>query len=194
MNQIGLKVKIDEKFFKDVYTYFTRNLNYFFEIIKYKNLESIGLNFDIPSPILKDENYIIAIIKFIINILILYYCNSEYKIQELIILSPMLNINGNKFLFFDRFLNDINNYDHYATIINLSIQMKFFNIKNIHKLVNKNIKILNLGDFDLFTLNHFLEEINKQSFTENSSLEKITISLNKLIIDLNDDIKLSMAK
>ena len=194
MNQIGLKVKIDEKFFKDIYTYFIRNLNYFFEILKYKNLESIGLNFDIPSPILKDENYIIAIIKFIINILILYYCNSEYKIQELIILSPMLIINGNKYLFFDRFLNDINNSDNYAKIINLSIQMKFFNIKSIHKLINKNIKILNLGDFDLFTLNNFLEEINKQSFTENSSLEKLTINLNKLLIDLNDDIKLSMAK
>ena len=146
---------------------------------------------DIPSLLLNDEKYIISIIKFILNILILHYCNTESNIEELILLSPNLSINGYKIPFFDKFLNNFNNN---KTLLSLSIQIKLFNIVNVHKLINNKLKILNIGDFDLFSLKHFIPNITKYSFCNNCSLEKISISINKSIINLNDELKLYIAQ
>ena len=187
----GLNIKIEDIVLNNIYPYFIRNLNFFLEILKNKNLKTLGINMDIPSLLLNNEKYIISIIKFILNILILHYFNTKSNIEELILLSPNLSINGYKIPFFDKFLNNINNN---KTLLSLSIQIKFFNIVNVHKLINNKLKILNIGDFDLFSLKHFIPNITKYSFCNNCSLEKISISINKSIINLNDELKLCIAQ
>ena len=184
--------KLEDIFFKNIYPNFEKFLNYFFEIIKEKNLKNLGLNINFPASIVNDEKYIIIIFKFILNIILLSIENVESCINILIILSVNLVINGNKLIFFDKFLENINNNND--TLLNLNIQMKFYNIINIHKLINNKLKILNIGDFDIFTLKHFVFNISKYNFCKNSSLEKISISLNKTITNLDDITKLFIAK
>ena len=184
--------KIEDKFFKIFYPYFERNLNYFFEIIIKKHLKTLGLNLEIPSQIVNDEKYNIIIFKFLLNILILSIDNNESTIEELIILSSNLVINGNKFIFFDKFLENINNNNN--SLKSLKIQMKFYNIINVNKLISNKLKIINIGDLDLFSLNHLVDNIDKYNFCKNSLLEQISISLNKTIIKLEDKIKLLIAK
>ena len=187
-----LNFKIEDKFFINFYPYFERNLNYFFEIIKKKNLKTLGLNLEMPSQIVNDEKYNIIIFKFILNILLLSVGNNKSTIEELIILSTNLIINGNKLIFFDEFLKNINNNNN--TLKSLKIQMKFYNIININKLVSNKLKIINIGDLDLFSLNFFIKNIDEYHFWKNSLLEQISISLNKTIIKLDDEVNLLLAK
>ena len=74
------------------------------------------------------------------------------------------------------------------------MHMKFYNIININKLIGNKLKIINIGDLDLFSLNHLIENIDKYNICENSLLEQISISLNKTIIKLEDEVKLLIAK
>ena len=187
----NLNFKIEDTFFTNFYPYFERNLNYFFEIIKKKNLKTLGLNLEMPSQLVNNEKYIIIIFKFIINILLLYFDNNESTVEELIILSSNLVINGNKLIFFDKFLENINKNN---SLISLKMNMKFYNIININKLIGNKLKIINIGDLDLFSLNHLIENIDKYNICENSLLEQISISLNKTIIKLEDEVKLLIAK
>ena len=72
--------------------------------------------------------------------------------------------------------------------------MKFYNIININKLVSNKLKIINIGDLDLFSLNFFIKNIDEYHFWKNSLLEQISISLNKTIIKLDDEVNLLLAK
>ena len=188
----GLSFKLEEKFYKTIYPYFQKYLNYFLEILKSKKLKELGLNFDAPPPILNDEKYVITIFKFILNIILLCMDNIDSCVEKLIILSPSLVINGNIILFFDKFLKNIHNKN--ICLENLSLQIKFYNIINIHKLISQKLKILNIGDFDLVSLKHFVDNISKYNFCKSSSLEQISVSINKTIIKLNDEIKILIAK
>lgn len=182
----------NNEFYKRIYPYFAKNLNYLFEILKNKKLSEIGINLNIPPEIINDEKYIIIIIKFIINIFILYYKDKESKARELSIVSPSLVINGKKYLFFDEFLYD-NNIKNENLLI-LDIRLKFYNIKNLHKFIPQKLRILNIADLDIFSLKYFINNITDYKFIKNSSLQQLTIRINNTIQKFDEDIKLIMAK
>ena len=187
----GLDFRIEDKFFKNIYPYFVLYINYFFEIIKNKELNTLGINLDIPGLIVNDEKYVIVLIKLIINILLLCIVNNKSKVKELIVLSSNLIINNNRIIFFDKFLKNIKNNNN---LQNLSLQIKFYNMVNIHKLINEKLQILKIGDFDLFSLKYFVENITKYEFCKNSHLKVISISLNKMILYIDDEMQLVLAK
>ena len=187
-----LDFKIEDIFFKNIFPYFERNLNYFFEILQNKKLKILGINFYIPPSILNDEKFIIIIFKFILNIILLSIDNKKSNIEELAILSPNLVINGHKYIIFDEFLLNIHRNNKYLQ--NLSLQIKLYNIINIHKLVTNNLKIIKIGELDLFSFNNLVENITKYNFCKNCNLEEISISLNKIIMKIDNEIKIIIAK
>ena len=187
----SLDFKIEDMFFKKIFPYHTKYLKYFFEILKNKKLKTFGLNLSIPSQIIKDDKYLMVFIKFILNILLLYLGEDESNAQELIILCPNLVINGSNLLIFDKFLKNLNNN---KIISNLNIQIKFYNIINIHKLISEKLEILKIGDLDFFSLKCLINNITKYKFCKNSNLNSISISLNRTIRELNEDLKLILAK
>ena len=182
----------NDEFYKRIYPHFKKDLNSLFEILKNKTLSEIGINLNIPPQIISDEKYIIIIIKFIINIFILYYDNKESKTRELSIVSPSLVINGKKYLFFDEFLlnNNINN----ENLLILDIRLKLYNIKNLHKFIPQNLRILNIADLDIFSLKYFVDNITDYKFIKNSSLQQLTIRINNTIQKFDEEIKLIFAK
>ena len=190
-NNKNLDFRIEDKFFKSIFPHHTKYLKYFFEILKKKNLKTFGLNLSIPSQIIKDEKYLMVFIKFILNILLLYLGESGSKAQELIILCPNLVINGNNLLIFEEFLQNLNNN---KVISNLNIQIKFYNIINIHKLISEKLEILKIGDLDLLSFKYLINNITKYKFCKNSNLNTISISLNRTIREINDEMKLILAK
>ena len=183
---------LEDNFFKNIFPYFEKYLNYFFLILKDKHLKTLGLNINIPCPILNNEKYIIIIFKFILNIILLSIDDVKSCIEELTILSLNLVVNGHKIIFLDKFLENIKNNN--KSLLNLNFQMTLYNVMNIHKLIGNNLKILNIGDFDIFSLRHFVFNITQYNFCKNSSLEQISISLNKIIKKFDDIIKVLIAK
>ena len=190
-NNKNLDFRIEDIFFKSIFPHHTKYLKYFFEILKNKKLKTFGINLSIPSQIIKDEKYLMVFIKFILNILLLYLGESVSKAQELIILCPNMVINGNNLLIFDKFLQNLNNN---KIISNLNIQIKFYNIINIHKLISEKLEILKIGDLDFLSFKCLVNNITKYKFCKNSNLNSISISLNRTIREVNDEMKLILAK
>ena len=190
-NDKNLDFRFEDMFFKSVFPNYSKYLKYLFEILKNKKLKTFGVNLSIPSHIIKDDKYSMVFIKFILNILLLYLGERESNAQELIILCPNLVINGNNLLIFDKFLQNLNNN---KKISNLNIQIKFYNIVNIHKIISEKLEILKIGDLDLISLKYLINNITKYKFRRNSNLNSISISLNKTIKEVNDEMKLILAK
>ena len=61
--------------FSKIYNYFEKNLNSLFEIIQNKEYKIFSISFNIPTPILNNDKFILIIIKFIMNIFILFFDN-----------------------------------------------------------------------------------------------------------------------
>ena len=185
-------LKFNERFFKNIYNYFEKNLNSLFEIIKNKEYKIFSISFNIPSPILNNDKFILIIIKFIMNIFILFFDNELSITEDISIISPSLVINGNKYLFIEEFLEN-NNIKNKKLLI-LDLHFKFYNVRNMHKFIPENLIILNIGDFDIITFKYFVNNIAQYKFVKNSSLQQLSIKINSTIIKYNQEIKLAMAK
>ena len=89
---------------------FGKNLRIFFNVLKAKtslnNLEEIILRFDIPISILNSEKYIIILIKFLINILIMLTFQDNC-IRTLKLISPELPFDSVKMPFIRNFFKEI---------------------------------------------------------------------------------------
>mgnify|MGYP006916105927 CR=1 FL=1 len=186
------KIKINEIYFKSIYHHFVKNLNSLFEILKIKKLSKFDIILNVPPQILNDDKYIIVIIKFIINIFILFFYDENSLMNELSVISPSLIINGAKYLFMDEFLQ--NNNIKNENLLILDIRLKFYNIRSLHKFIPQKLKILNIGDFDAFSFRHFVDNITKYNFVKNTSLQQLSIKLNNNILILDEEIRLILAK
>ena len=182
----------NDRFFKNIYYYFEKNLNSLFEIIKNKEYKIFSISFNIPSPILNNDKFILVIIKFIMNIFILFFDNDQSITEDISIFSPSLVINGNKYLFIEEFLEN-NNIKNKKLLI-LDLNFKFYNIRNIHKFIPQNLIILNIGDFDISTFKYFVNNITQYKFVKNTSLQQLSIKINSTIIKYNEEIQLTIAK
>ena len=186
------KLKFNDRFSKNIFSYFEKNLNNLFEIIKNKEYKIFNISFNIPPPILNNDKFILVIIKFIMNIFILFFDNEQSITEDISIFSPSLIINGNKYLFIEEFLEN-NNIKNKKLLI-LDLNFKFYNVKNIHKFISQNLIILNIGDLDIYTFNYLVNNITKYNFVKNTSLQQISIKINSTIIKYNEEIKKTMAK
>ena len=88
---------------------FSKNLRNFFNLLKVKtlnNLEELVLRFDIPLQILNSEKYIILLVKFIINILIMLTFQDN-RIHTLKLLAPELPFNSIKIPYIRQLFKEI---------------------------------------------------------------------------------------
>lgn len=191
-NDNKVKNDLNDEFYRNIYPKFVDDLNSLFELLKYKNLLSLIMNFQIPSYILNDEKYIIIFIKFIINIFMLYFDDNESQLRELTLSSPSLTINGTKYIFIDEFLQNNNTKNNH--LFTLNIHLKFFKIRNLYKFIPEKLKKLSIGDLDFFSFKNFIEAITEYKLVKNSSLEQLSIKLNNIIQKFDKEIKLIIAK
>lgn len=189
---IKKKINIENKILNDFLPNFIENLSVLFEILKKnKNMKILGLNFDLPSIIYNNQNYIMPILKFILNILFLID-NNKYKLQKLTILSPSLAIDNKIFTGVNNIFSDIKIYKNNKYLKELNIQIQFYNLINIKNIISTKLIKLNIGDLDLATLKVLVNYLISYKFCTKSNLEKLGIGLNKTITSFNIDLKLSL--
>ena len=183
---------IENKILDDFLPYFIQNLSVLFEILKKnKNIQNLGLNFDLPSIISIKQSYVMPILKFILNILFLID-NNKCKLKKLTILSPLLVV-GNKIfpgindIIYNFCINEKNK------ILNeLNIQMQFNQILYIKNLISSRLIKLNLGDLDLMTFSSLVKYLISYKFCITSNLRNLGIGLNKTITFFNTELKLNL--
>lgn len=168
---------------------FCINLDFLFKAIRSSSLSlnELDLNFNLPSIIQDDDLYITLLVKFILNIFI-FIINDKHVLNSVKISAPQLSFNDRKIPLINQFLESID----YNTSLNkqnniqrLSIQLRFLSVVNISKMIMKNLKMVFIGDLDPETFKAFTKYYTSKEFISESHLEKISIGLSVVIINLS---------
>jgi len=166
---------------------FIDNLEVLFELIKLRDFKKIAVNFDTPSLIEVNNAYMNTIFKFIMNLLFLVD-NPNSRIEKLVILSPSTKFDSRFLPSINNILEDINFNENNKFLTELSLHLQLFIIKNIKNLITERLKILNIGDCDIFTFKELTKFLTSYNFSKKSSLEQLSISLLNSIIEYTNEI------
>ena len=181
---------IESKIFKDLLPFFIENLAILFEILKKEqNLETLGFNFDLPPILANNHIYIIPILKFIINILLLIDKN-KCQLKNLTLLSPSIVIDNKIYSGIIDIFSKININKNNKILKELNIQLQFYHMVHIKNLISNRLIKLNIGDLDLVTFKVLVNYLISYKFSSKSNLECLGIGLNKTLTQLNTELKM----
>lgn len=179
---------LNHKFDKE----FEKNISSLFNIIK-NNIDKykeIIFRFDLPLLIQSCDKYIILIIKFIINMIILI-SNTRNEINIFKIISPELILDGRKTSFFKLLFNNIDTFKGNNCLQEFILKCKIYRIPNLFNfcLYNNitNIKIISIGDMDFDSFSGFIN-IYKNNINKMINLKSLKMGLNNTIISLNEKV------
>ena len=190
-NLIRIKhANIESKILNDLLPFFLDNISVLFEILKrYKNMETLGFNFDLPAILINQQNYIKPILKFILNLLFLIDSH-KCKLQKLTILAPSIVIDNRLMSGVNDFFSDINISNNNKILNELNIQIQLYQIIDIKNIISPRLIKLNLGDLDLITFKYLIKYLISYKFCCNSKLESLGIGLIKTITRFNTELKI----
>ena len=184
----------ETKMLDDLSLYFINDLFLLFEIIKSKkNLEELGLNFDIPNILLNNKNYKIPIFKFLLNIIFLIDNNeflNKSKIKKLTLLSPNTIFDNRAEYNIDELFKEMRIFKNCKQLKELNVQFQFYDIKYLKNIISSNLVILSIGDLDFLTLEELVNYLNSYNFSKKSALTHLSIKIHKKINSFNTELKM----
>ena len=168
---------------------FMQNLRNFFDMLRLKNLQNLGINMDIPNIIENNPKYMLIISKFILNIIKYIYRRdiTNNPIEKVIIICPKLNLNNEYYPFIDKILSNINK-SNMINMKELSFQVQLYKIVHVKNIINVSLSILNIGNCDVVTFESLVDFLTSYRFSSKSNLKKLSLGLVKSVINLNMEI------
>ena len=154
---------------------------------RHKSLNELSLLLNIPTLILNNDNYILSLIKFIINVFI-FFCFDKNQIKIFKLIAPLINLDNRKTLFLNNLFGKVTP-DNLNNVHTLILQFNFYKMNNIINLLSANLTTLSIGNFDLDTFSSFVTKITSDEFLKESKLVNIKIVLNENIIEYDGIIK-----
>jgi hypothetical protein len=161
----------------------------FFEVLKFKKLQNLGICLDMPDNIENNKKYILLMAKFILNIFLFIFNKENNKIEKAKILCPKLILNNEYYPFIDKILSEIKKIGCNNNIKELSIQAQFYKIINIKNILLESLCVLNIGNCDLITFKSLIYYLTSYNFSKKSNLNKISLGLIKSIRKINKVLK-----
>ena len=140
------------------------NLFNLLKVISLNNIEELVMRFDIPLPLLDNNKYIILIVKFIINILIMLTFQDN-KVHTLKLLAPYLEVSGDKMPYIRQLFKEI--------LLKDEIEVKINNKNEINKKKNNRQKELKVQREKENALKEKKKEL-KEKYERKEMLEKIS--------------------
>ena len=177
------ELKILDKFLDN----FCINLQILFDLIRMKDFQILGFNFNIPDIIMTKQKYLLAIIKFILNLL-LHVTKRDAIFQKVTILAPKIKFDNEFYPFINKVLGNINPKSNNKIIRELNFQLQLYKIINIKNIISESLVILNIGDCDFYTFEELILNLTSYRFCINSSLSKLSISLIKSLYNFDIEI------
>ena len=191
---IKYKEEPEKYFLNKMLNYFEKNISLLFDIITTKkNLSKLILYINIPSMLITHQLYMIILIKFVFNILILLD-DENNALNVLSLFCPNVILDKDKCPCLDDYLDEFDVYKKNKALLELNLNVQIYKLINIKNLVSTNLIILNIGDFDLISFSFFINYITSYKFSIKSNLKKITIGLIKSIIDFSSNVKKILSK
>ena len=154
---------------------------------RHKSLNELSLLLNIPTLILNNDNYILSLIKFIINVFI-FFCFDKNQIKIFKLIAPLINLDNRKTIFLNNLFGKVTP-DNLNNVHTLILQFNFYKMNNIINLLSTNLTTLSIGNFDLDTFSSFVTKITSDEFLKESKLVNIKIVLNENIIEYDGIIK-----
>ena len=177
------ELKILDKFLDN----FCINLQILFDLIRMKDFQILGFNFNIPDVIMTKQKYLLVIIKFILNLL-LHVTKRDAIFQKVTILAPKIKFDNEFYPFINKVLGNINPKSNNKIIRELNFQLQLYKIINIKNIISESLVILNIGDCDFYTFEELILNLTSYRFCINSSLSKLSISLIKSLYNFDIEI------
>ena len=173
---------------------FQKNLEILCTLVKNrrKTLNELCLVLNIPSLLLNNDNYILSLIKFMINIFI-FLCFEKNQVKIFKLISPLIKLDNRKTIFLNEFFGKIGK-NHLDNIHTLFLQLNLCRMNNIVNLITPNLNNLNIGNLDNDTFSSFVDKYTNDEFISESKLVNVKIILNEVIIEYNDEIKKNFVK
>ena len=159
---------------------------------RHKSLNELSLLLNIPTLILNNDNYILSLIKFIINVFI-FFCFDKNQIKIFKLIAPLINLDNRKTIFLNNLSGKVTP-DNSNNVHTLILQFNFYKMNNIINLISANLTTLSIGNFDLDTFSSLVTKITSDEFLKESKLVNIKIVLNENIIEYDDNIKNNFLK
>ena len=159
---------------------------------RHKSLNELSLLLNIPTLILNNDNYILSLIKFIINVFI-FFCFDKNQIKIFKLIAPLINLDNRKTIFLNNLFGKVTP-DNLNNVHTLILQFNFYKMNNIINLISANLTTLSIGNFDLDTFSSLVTKITSDEFLKESKLVNIKIVLNENIIEYDDNIKNNFLK
>ena len=159
---------------------------------RHKSLNELSLLLNIPTLILNNDNYILSLIKFIINVFI-FFCFDKNQIKIFKLIAPLINLDNRKTIFLNNLFGKVTS-DNLNNVHTLILQFNFYKMSNIINLISANLTTLSIGNFDLDTFSSLVTKITSDEFLKESKLVNIKIVLNENIIEYDDNIKNNFLK
>ena len=190
------KQKHDEDIYililKELLKKFEENLTNFFILFQLKEyIEEFGIYFDIPRIILSQIHYTMSINKFILNFLLNF--DGDKNIKVLKILSPYSRFDCRTNPSIEELFEEIDYQKNNKKLEKLSLQIQFFNMKNICNLITTNLIFISIGDLDEISFVYLVNSLYSIKFTQNSHLKEISLKLLSMITSF-EQIKLPLKK
>ena len=154
---------------------------------RHKSLNELSLLLNIPTLILNNDNYILSLIKFIINVFI-FFCFDKNQIKIFKLIAPLINLDNRKTIFLNNLFGKVTS-DNLNNVHTLILQFNFYKMNNIINLLSANLTTLSIGNFDLDTFSSLVTKITSDEFLKESKLVNIKIVLNENIIEYDGIIK-----
>ena len=141
------------------------NLFNLLKVISLNNIEELVMRLDIPLPLLDNNKYIILIVKFIINILIMLTFQDN-KVHTLKLLAPYLEVSGANMPYIRQLFKEI--------LLKDEIEVKMHNKNKIYKKKTKRQKELKVQREKENALKEKKKEL-KEKYERKEILEKISL-------------------
>ena len=190
-NNINLENNILNQFFLEK---FQKNLEILSSLVKNrrKTLNELCLILNIPSLLLNNDNYILSLIKFIINIFI-FLCFEKNQIKIFKLISPLIKLDNRKTIFLNDFFGKIGK-NHLDNTHTLFLQLNLCRMNNIVNLIKPNLKNLSIGNLDNVTFSSFVDKYTNDEFISEGKLVNVKVILSEGIIEYNDELKNNFVK
>jgi hypothetical protein len=114
--------------------------------------------------------------------------NTLNNIKTLLLSADNVIIDGRHHPILSEFFDELNfnDFNQEFKLLNLCFNARIYHIKNIYKLLSKDLIYLSIGAFDYVTFNSFIEFFCSKNFRQKSNLNNLKISLNNSAIDVNE--------
>ena len=160
---------------------FEENLTNFFVLFQNKRyLEEISIYLDTPGVILSEVHYVMVINKFILNFLLTFDGDNK-NIKTLKLLSPYTRFDSRTNPSIEELFDEIDHQTNNKKLQKISLQIQFYQIKNISHLITTNLISLSIGELDEVSFIHLINFITSINFTLHSNLNLISIKLLTII-------------